>query len=110
MTQLCGAYRGIVVDDEDPGPAKRVRVQIPGMATLGVGTWATTCLPVGSKALPGVGQEVWILFERGDSRLPVCIGVKPAVAEPRSSAAKGRQRTPARAKPRRAAARKRARR
>ena len=66
-----GTYRGSVVDDVDPTAQNRLRVSVPEV----YGTdeaWAMPALPPGDTVqLPGLGDEVWITFERGDSDSPV---------------------------------------
>ncbi len=76
--KLYGAYRGTVVEDEDPLLRHRVRVQVPeaGDAPL----WAFRVLPADGDALAtlGPGTGVWVVFEQGDGSLPVVLG---AIAE-----------------------------
>ena len=67
-----GTYRGSVLDDVDPLGRNRLRVLVPeiyGEDAL----WAEASLPSTGEALrmPGVGDEVWVSFERGDTDAPV---------------------------------------
>jgi hypothetical protein len=67
-----GLYRAVVEDDGDPVQRMRVRVRIPSLDPSTA--WALPCLAPGSVAVPKVGTQVWIMFERGDPRYPVWLG------------------------------------
>ncbi len=79
-TPLYGKYRGTVANNVDPQQQGRLQVEVPSV--LGPGsrlTWAMPCVPyagsgVGFFALPPVGADVWVEFERGDPEYPVWVG------------------------------------
>jgi len=78
-TSFPAIYRGTVVDNNDPQGLGRLRVQVPAVLGPVNDNWAVPCVPyagpnVGFFALPPVGAEVWIQFERGDRTLPVWTG------------------------------------
>lgn len=73
-----GLARALVLDVRDPEAAGRIKVKSfePSGA---VEEWAHVTLPLGGNqtglwALPAVGDEVIIGFERGDVRDPIVIG------------------------------------
>ena len=76
MTNLFGIYRGRVVDAADPDHRRRLNIEVMEIADLGA-RWALPCVPVASRALPIVGAQVWVMFERGDPAFPVWMGVLP---------------------------------
>lgn len=70
---LCGIYRGVVIDNNDPESLRRILVKIP--AVLGSrDVWSLPCTPLGASELPAIDQGVWIMFEGGDPRKPVWMG------------------------------------
>jgi hypothetical protein len=56
-----GTFRGVVVDNVDPGGLNRLAVQVPDVWP-GQSVWAKPEHAV----VPDVGTEVWIRFEGGD--------------------------------------------
>jgi len=73
-----GLARALVVDVRDPETAGRIKVKFPWLPRE-VETWAHVSLPLGGNrtglwALPGIGDEVVVGFERGDVRSPIIIG------------------------------------
>jgi uncharacterized protein involved in type VI secretion and phage assembly len=78
MRKLFGKYRGRVEDNADPHGLGRVQVSSP--TALGrARAWAMPCVPyaepgVGLSMLPPVGARVWVEFEEGDPRRPICTG------------------------------------
>lgn len=73
--QLCGVWRGLVVDNADPEHRQRLTLQIPAAFGVAVTGWAQACLPpqfTGSLPQPGTG--VWVMFEGADPARPVWIG------------------------------------
>ena len=69
-TPAYGLYLGVV--KSRPDPHMRVQVEIPA---LNVTEWAQACLPVGNKAAPSLNSGVWVMFEQGDTRRPVWMGM-----------------------------------
>lgn len=71
VTGYGGTYRGSVVDDADPMQQHRLRVVVPeiyGEASV----WAAPLSPGGSaEPTPGVGDLIWVSFERGDTDSPL---------------------------------------
>jgi len=65
----CGVYRGTVVDDSDPLQQGRVQVSVPEV--LAEPTWAPASRPVG---VLGIGSQVWVAYEAGQTYRPVVIG------------------------------------
>jgi len=41
---------------------------------------AEACLPVGQVTISSIGDTVWVMFEDGDIRFPVWVGVRPGRA------------------------------
>jgi hypothetical protein len=75
---VCGLYRGVVVDDSDPIKQARLLVQVPDV--FGADSrWALPCLPPTSAPphLPSAGDAVWIAFEACDPDHPVWVGRLP---------------------------------
>lgn len=84
-----GFYRGIVVDNDDPSKAGRVKVRVMPMfegvdeASL---PWAIMADPgmgglsdQGSIRVPGVDAHVFVFFENSDHRYPVYFAGAPAI-------------------------------
>ncbi len=77
-SELCGKYRGRVLDNLDPLVLGRLLVavpQVPGAAL----TWATPCVPyaglqVGFHFIPPIGANVWVEFEGGNPSFPIWVG------------------------------------
>ena len=76
-----GIYRAVVTDDNDPEKLRRLKVRVPAVYGDGDSSWASACVPAGSRRQPKVGSGVWVMFEGGDPARPVWIGVVvPAAA------------------------------
>ncbi len=69
--QAYGLYPAIVTSR--PDPHMRVQVEIPSLNLRG--EWASACVPVGSAAAPPLQSRVWVMFEAGNTHLPVWMGV-----------------------------------
>ena len=84
-----GLYRGIVIDREDPEARGRVRIKIPAIghvedADVPLGVWALPCQSgqsVGESRelhgfvyVPNLGDQVFVMFEKGITSNPVYIG------------------------------------
>jgi Type VI secretion system/phage-baseplate injector OB domain len=66
-----GIYRAVVIDNVDPQQRRRLVVRAPSVSPDPLG-WALPALTVSTEAdLPEPGEAVWVLFEAGDSALPV---------------------------------------
>jgi hypothetical protein len=64
-----GTYRGTVVDNMDPTGQNRLLVSVPEV--FGDPAWAKPSEATHSVQLPGVGDDVTVRFEGGDSDYPV---------------------------------------
>jgi uncharacterized protein involved in type VI secretion and phage assembly len=74
-----GAAYGVVRDNQDPNGLGRVRVSYPWHTQTDQSYWARIAVPMagndrGFYALPEVGDEVALIFERGDLRFPCVVG------------------------------------
>lgn len=74
-----GQYRGQVANNVDPLLQGRVQVEVPSVLGAGVVAWALPCTPYagpdqGWYAIPPVGTQVWVEFERGDPDYPIWAG------------------------------------
>jgi uncharacterized protein involved in type VI secretion and phage assembly len=74
-----GVAYGVVRDNQDPSGLGRVRVSYPWHTQTDQSYWARIAVPMAGKdrgfyALPEVGDEVALVFERGDLRFPCVIG------------------------------------
>lgn len=63
---LYGVYRGVVVDNVDPGAAGRVKVSVEGRQAWALCTLTTPQVQVGSMVI--------LAFEAGDPERPVVLG------------------------------------
>lgn len=76
-----GKHRGTCVNNLDPLLSGRIQVAVPDVAGLEA-VWATPCVPFAGEgqgvsplsALPPVGANVWVEFERGELALPIWVG------------------------------------
>jgi uncharacterized protein involved in type VI secretion and phage assembly len=81
-----GKFRGKVTDNQDPLGRGRIRAMVPAISDKPL-TWAEPCTPyagpkAGWYALPPVGANVWIEFERGDPDYPIWSGCFWASGDP----------------------------
>lgn len=96
MTEFFGKYRGKVENNVDSIlQLGRIQVSVPDALGEGRMSWAMPCVPyagsgVGFFAIPPVGANVWVEFERGNLDSPIWSGcfwgrgevpAQPAVAE-----------------------------
>ncbi len=72
--EVCGIYRGKVLDNVDPLMKRRLRVLIPEVMGE-IGVWAMACMPPGDPdTVPSLGDPIWVAFESGDPDQPVWLG------------------------------------
>lgn len=74
-----GKHRGTVANNVDPQQQGRIQVKVPDVLGDGQLSWAMPNVPyagdqVGFFAVPPVGANVWVEFERGDPDLPIWAG------------------------------------
>ena len=74
-----GKYRGKVTDNRDPKNLGRIRAKVPSVLEDKELGWALPCVPyagknVGMLFIPPIDSNVWIEFEDGDIRKPICSG------------------------------------
>jgi phage baseplate assembly protein V len=80
MAQLYGVYTATVVDVKDPKQLGRVRVRVAALEAPGLDRrWARPATLMagagrGTWFVPDVGDEVLVVFERGDVRRPFVLG------------------------------------
>jgi hypothetical protein len=70
-THSAATYRGVVVDNDDPLQAHRLRVIVPEVDPSPV--WASA--PREDVESPDVGAEVWIVYDSGDPAYPRWVGL-----------------------------------
>jgi hypothetical protein len=70
---LCGTYRAMVINNQDPLGKKRLMVQIPTVSGTNQ-VWALPSLADTNIPIPQIGTGVWVVFEQGDVYSPVWIG------------------------------------
>ena len=76
--KLFGKYRGQVINNLDPEQIGRLLVSVPDAFSEST-RWAMPCVPFagnqsGFFALPPLGANVWVEFERGEVDFPVWSG------------------------------------
>jgi uncharacterized protein involved in type VI secretion and phage assembly len=74
-----GKFRGKVVNNTDPLNIGRVQVAVPEATGSRTSKWAMPCVlaaaaQMGIYAVPAVGSNVWVEFERGDPAHPIWTG------------------------------------
>lgn len=79
MTQYFGKYRGTVVNNIDPMQIGRLILYVPDVFGRASSNWAMPCVPFaglqsGFYAVPPIGANVWVEFEKGNSGSPVWVG------------------------------------
>ncbi len=75
-----GLFRGDTVDVRDPEHRMRVLVSVPEVFGEEM-RWAEACAEPNAGSVPAVGQQVWVMFERGSFDAPVWLGVVPALGQ-----------------------------
>ena len=78
-SRLFGAVVGIVTNNNDPDRLGRVKVKFPWLSAGDESAWARLAVPMAGNArgvcfLPEIDDEVLVMFDRGDVRLPYVIG------------------------------------
>lgn len=77
-TTYPGLYVGRVEAVEDEADLGRIKVSIPsifGRTAPEFQIWARPCFPYGHFFVPNEGDKVWIIFENGNPRNPVWLGI-----------------------------------
>ncbi len=77
-TTYPGLYVGRVEAVEDEADMGRIKVSIPsifGRTAPEFQIWARPCFPYGHFFVPNEGDKVWIIFENGNPRNPVWLGI-----------------------------------
>ncbi|SAL04852.1 Phage-related baseplate assembly protein [Caballeronia calidae] len=74
-----GIYRGTVLSNLDPLTLARLQVNVPEVPGASDQSWAKPCVAFaasdkGPFALPPVGANVWVMFEKGNPADPVWMG------------------------------------
>ncbi len=74
-----GIYRGTVVSNLDPLMLGRLQIDVPDVPGASRQSWANPCVAFaasdkGPFALPPVGANVWVMFEKGSPADPVWMG------------------------------------
>ena len=78
-SRICGVVVGVVTNNQDPEELGRVKVKFPWLSDAEESEWARMATPMagnerGIYFLPEVDDEVLVVFEHGDLRLPYIIG------------------------------------
>jgi uncharacterized protein involved in type VI secretion and phage assembly len=77
--RIYGAVVGVVTNNKDPDHLGRVKVKFPWLSEVDESSWARLAAPMAGKERgiyfsPEVGDEVLVVFEHGDVRLPYVLG------------------------------------
>jgi uncharacterized protein involved in type VI secretion and phage assembly len=77
--RIYGVVVGVVTNNQDPDGFGRVKVQFPWLSDVDESSWARIAAPMAGKArgfyfLPEVDDEVLVIFEHGDVRVPYVVG------------------------------------
>jgi uncharacterized protein involved in type VI secretion and phage assembly len=89
-----GKYRGVVSANIDPLRSGRIKALVPDVIGGDESVWALACVPCGVDrvAVPDIGTQVWIEFERGDPDYPIWSGCRwPDVLDAPDPGLEGRQ-------------------
>lgn len=78
-SRIYGVVVGVVTNNQDPEELGRVKVKFPWLSDADESDWARIATPMagndrGIYFLPEVDDEVLVVFEHGDLRLPYIIG------------------------------------
>jgi Type VI secretion system/phage-baseplate injector OB domain len=77
MEKYYGKFRGLVRNNIDPMGRGRIQAEVPSISETML-SWCTPCVPYSQDfretAIPPVGTNVWIEFERGDLDFPIWSG------------------------------------
>jgi uncharacterized protein involved in type VI secretion and phage assembly len=76
---IAGIVLGTVTNNHDDAGLNRVKVKLPWLSDGDESPWARVASPMAGNGrglffLPEVGDEVLVMFERGDARFPYVIG------------------------------------
>jgi uncharacterized protein involved in type VI secretion and phage assembly len=76
---IAGVVVGTVTNNHDDAGLNRVKVKLPWLSEGDESPWARVASPMAGNGrglffLPEVGDEVLVMFERGDARFPYVIG------------------------------------
>jgi len=74
---LYSVYRALVHSNDDPEGSYRLQINVPALNS-DVLKWANACVPSVPLCLPDAGASVWVMFEMGDVRYPVWLGIDPS--------------------------------
>jgi hypothetical protein len=81
VNHFYGIYRGTVINNVDPEGRGRIIAHVAAVHGNAASSWAkpmrTPAIPL---VVPAPGDPVWVLYEGGDTRLPVWIGLGPVSA------------------------------
>lgn len=66
--------RAIVSSSKDPSNKGRIKVTIPSQSGSSISDWIWPCISGGYFVKPRAGDQVWVVFENGDTDTPVWLG------------------------------------
>ncbi|HTR16327.1 MAG TPA: phage baseplate assembly protein V [Acetobacteraceae bacterium] len=77
--RIYGVVVGLVTNNQDPENLSRVKVKFPWLSDTDESAWARVAMPMAGNQrgicfLPEVNDEVLVMFEQGDVRVPYVVG------------------------------------
>jgi len=77
--RIYGVVVGLVTNNQDPENLSRVKVKFPWLSDTDESAWARVATPMAGNQrgicfLPEVNDEVLVMFEQGDVRVPYVVG------------------------------------